>query len=160
MQSNNFFPVCEKQADADIDNEFIEIWFDNDFQNSETTLLFMKTFVELMEKGWAPNSISWCRFIDKAKVFFCKNSANEVLSGIVFVYNDAAREAWVLLSFTAPSMRKKGLNKLLFKHFEKYMKGKGAKSIAVHVHKDNKPRLIASQRNGMEIKFVQLIKEI
>lgn len=153
-------PVCDKIEIIKIGEEFLEVWYDSDFQNSEATLLFMKTHVELMEKNWAPNSLAWCDLVKDSKIVYCKNSDNRVVGGIVFYYIKSRREGYILLSFTDPLWRRKGLNKILFSHTEKYMKSKGAKCIAVSVHKENMPRLIASQKNGLEIKYVRLIKDI
>ena len=153
-------PVCEKRGDTIVDKEVLEIWYDSDFKNSEATLIFLKTFVELMEKGWTPLSLDWCSTVAGCKIFYCKNKNGQVVSGIVCFYIESARQGWVLLSFTDPLWRKKGLNKILFPYVEKYMKNRGAKSIAVSVHKENMPRLIASQKNGLEIKYVSLIKDI
>lgn len=157
---SDIIPICEKKDSITLDNIELEIWYDSDFKNSKTTLLFLKTFVELMEKGWTPLSLDWCSAVDKCKVFYCETKEKQVISAIVCFYTENNRQGWVLLSFTDPLWRKKGLNKILFSYVERYMKSKGAKSIAVSVHKENMPRLIASQKNGLEMKYVRLIKDI
>lgn len=153
-------PVCDRIEIIKIGEEFLEIWYDSDFQNSEATLLFMKTHVELMEKNWAPNSLAWCDLVKDSKIVYCKNSDNRVVGGIVFYYMKSRREGSILLSFTDPLWRRKGLNKILFSHTEKYMKNKGAKSISGNAHVGNTPRIKASRENGMELCYVKMIKEI
>ena len=151
-------PILEKKNTVTIDGEDFEIWYDSDFMNSETTLLFLKTMVEITEKGWCPSSLSWCLDIDKCKVFYCKNSNNEVVSGIVCFYSARNRTGWVLLSFTDLKYRQKGFNKLLFKYVESYFKSKGARQISVTVNRNNSPRLVASQKNGLSINYVLMNK--
>ena len=158
--SDDALPICEKKDTFELSDELYEVWYDSDFMNSEVTLLFLKTMIELMEKNWSPQSIAWCLDISRCKVFYCKNSTNQIVSGIVCFYIPSRRTGWILLSFTDPNYRKKGFNKILYKYVEKYFKSKGAKFISVIVNKDNSPRLIASQKNGLLIDYVHLTKRI
>ena len=157
---SDIVPICEKKDSITLDNIELEIWYDSDFKNSKTTLLFLKTFVELMEKGWTPLSLDWCSAVDKCKVFYCETKEKQVISAIVCFYTENNRQGWVLLSFTDPLWRKKGLNKILFPYVERYMKSKGAKSISGNAHVGNTPRIKASRENGMELCYVKMIKEI
>jgi len=152
--------ILEKKNTVTIDGEDFEIWYDSDFMNSETTLLFLKTMVEITEKGWCPSSLSWCLDIDKCKVFYCKNSNNEVVSGIVCFYSAKNRTGWILMTFTDPKHRQKGFNTILFNYVESYFKSKGAKRISASVNKNNSPRLIASLKNNRSIEYVILNKEL
>ena len=153
-------PIQEKKNTITIDGEDFEIWYDSDFMNSEATLLFMKSMVELMEKKWCPPSLSWCLDIDRCKVFYCKDTSNQVVSGIVCFYSARSRTGWILMIFTDSNYRQKGLNTLLFEYVEAYFKLKGAKHISARIHKDNIPRLTASLKNKRSFNYVISNKEL
>jgi GNAT superfamily N-acetyltransferase len=70
------------------------------------------------------------------------------------------KEGWIILSFTAPEYRGKGVNQLMHKYFEQIIKDKGGNKIASHVNVNNVSRIKAAQKVGFVPLYYRMNKFI
>ena len=153
--------VLEKKEDFLLDELFLEIWYDSDFLNNrDAAITFLNAYLDLMKKQIGPYSLSWLYSVIDSKVFYCKDKNNFIYSMIVIKYDNSTKTGKILLSFTDPSYRLKGLNRKLFTYVEKYFKSKGVLSFSAMIHSNNKGTIASSVKKGMFINFIEVSKII
>lgn len=149
--------LIEKAYDS-LGND-IEIWLSETLVNSEAMVLFLKTYTEIMEKGWATMYFPWGDS-NKYSVLYARDSGGNVIAGIAYEYRPLMKEGWILLSFTKTEFRGRHLNGILHDYFETMMRNKGALRLASHIHKDNLSALRSAEKVGRIPEYYRLQKDL
>jgi RimJ/RimL family protein N-acetyltransferase len=154
-------PLIDKKIADDVDSQgnALEIWHAEQLAGSRPFSLFLRTYAEISDSGFGSQYVSWADS-NKCNVVYCVNDAGEILGGIAFEYRQLMKEGWIILSFTSPAHRGKGINQLMHKHFESLVKNKGCNKIASHVSVKNIPRLKAAQKVGFVPQYYRMNKFI
>lgn len=143
--------------DVDAKGNNIVVWHGDQLANSKAMSMFLKTYAELLDKGFATEYMPWGES-NKFNVVYCTNEADEILGGIAYEYRALIREGWIVLSFTNPNYRGGRINSIMHRYFESSVKDRGGHKICSHVHIDNQSRLKAAERAGMKPQFYRMHK--
>jgi GNAT superfamily N-acetyltransferase len=150
-------PACDQivGTETDATGRELKISFTDVIAGSNAMTLFLKTYAEIIETGFAAPMVVWAD-VNKSHCVYATDSNNCVVGGIVFEYRPFARGGWITLSFTHPNERGKRINQLLHKYVVKFVKMRGGNHIASHVHVDNASRLKSSERVGLKPQFYRM----
>jgi hypothetical protein len=136
----------------------MELWYYDSLGGSPAMLPFLKTYVELMERGWASPHL-W-ENINNFNVICCIDEQGKVLAGIAFEYRPRLRQGWIILTFTDPNARGRHINQTLQGAVEEVIKARGGHSISSHIHKDNTSALKSAQRVGRTLEYFKTYKSL
>jgi GNAT superfamily N-acetyltransferase len=135
----------------------LSIHYSDSIANTPTVPLFLKVYAEIIEKGWSNPTFP---FTNKNNVVWASRSDSSIAGGICFEYIPNTQLGWIILSFTAPDERGKGINSILHPVFERIVKKMGATQISSLIHIDNESRLRSSAKVGFEPKFYRMYKKL
>jgi GNAT superfamily N-acetyltransferase len=154
-------PLVDKKIADDVDSQGknIEVWHAEQLAGSRPFSLFLRTYAEICDSGYGTQYVSWADS-NKCNVVYCINEAKEILGGIAFEYRQLMKEGWIILSFTSPAHRGKGINQIMHKYFEQIIKDRGGNRIASHVSVSNIPRIKAAQKVGFVPQYYRMNKII
>ena len=141
----------------DKNGDELTLHYSETIANTPALALFLKTYAEIVEKGWSNPNIP---FSNKNSVVWVERPDGTVAGGICFEYIPGTALGWIILSFTAPTERGKGINSLLHPAFEKVMKRMGATQIASLVHIENESRLKSTKKVGLEPQYYRMYKKL
>lgn len=125
--------------------------------NTPVVAIFLKIYAEIIEKGWSNPTIP---FTNRNSVVWAERPDRTVVGGICFEYDALINTGWIVLSFTDPAERGKGINGICHASFERILKKLGANKISSLVHVDNESRLRSAKKVGMEPQFYRMQKKI
>jgi GNAT superfamily N-acetyltransferase len=145
--------------DVDSQGNTLEIWHTEQLANSRPFSLFLRIYAEIADSGFGSQYVSWTD-ANKSNVVYCTNDKGSVMGGIAFEYRPMMKEGWIILSFTDPKYRGRGINQLMHKHFEQIIKDKGGNKIASHVNVNNVSRIKAAQKVGFVPQYYRMNKFI
>jgi hypothetical protein len=141
----------------DKNGDELALHYSESIANTPTVALFLKVYGEIVEKGWSNPTIP---FTNKNSVVWVERPDASVAGGICFEYVPSTSLGWIVLSFTAPEERGKGINSILHPQFERIVKRMGATQIASLVHIDNESRLRSSTKVGLEPQYYRMYKKL
>jgi GNAT superfamily N-acetyltransferase len=152
-------PIQERKIKDTVDKlgNPIELHWSLTLGGNECFTMVLDVYSELLKKGWANSDVV---FDNKNRIIYAKYPDGTIGGGIVFKYFEDLRTGWILLSFTAPDHRGKGINGLCHEFVENECKRLGAKSISSFVHIDNAPRLAAAKKVGLEPQYYRTYKKL
>jgi RimJ/RimL family protein N-acetyltransferase len=146
--------LCET---VDKTGEAVEIWYANKIGGTPALPLFLRVYAEIVEKGFAT---SLFMFSDNDQVVWAQRPNGKVIGGISFEYQPEKRCGFLVLSFTDPNERGKGINELCHSAYESQSKEHGAVFLQSIVHVDNTSRIKSAAKVGMMPKYLQMYKKI
>ncbi len=76
------------------------------------------------------------------------------------ILDDSYKTAWIVFSCVEDGFRRRGLYKMMHRHFEQIVRNAGSKRIASHVHVDNAVRQASCASVGMKPDFLRMEKNI
>jgi hypothetical protein len=114
-------------------------------------------YAELIDKDWAPASFP---FKPTNRVVWIQDPAGVVLAGIAYEYMAEQRNGYLVLSFTNPEYRGRGLNEICHNCYEADCKKLGAVILSSLVAVDNVSRIRSAEKVGMLPKFYRMQKNI
>lgn len=135
----------------------IEVWHSDTLQYTPVLPTFLRVWAELIEKGWALATFS---FKITNKVVWVQDAAGNVQGGIAYEYYPDQKMGWIVLSFTDPGFRGRGLNQICHEYFEADCKRLGAVMVSSLVAADNQSRVRSAAKVGMLPKFYRMHKDI
>ena len=141
----------------DKNGDVLALHYSESIANTPTLSLFLKVYAEIVEKGWSNPTIP---FSNKNSVVWVERPDSSVAGGICFEYVPSTSLGWIVLSFTAPEERGKGINSILHPAFERIVKRMGATQIASLVHIDNTSRLRSSEKVGLVPQYYRMYKKL
>lgn len=136
----------------------LEIWYSDTLGGSPAMVLFLKTYVELIERGWATPHL-W-NDANNFNVVYCADSNGKVLGGITFEFRPMLKQGWIILSFTDPDTRGRRINQIIHTEFEALVKARGGTSISSNVHINNRSRLQSANRVGLVPEYYKTYKSL
>lgn len=142
---------------TDKNGDELTIYFDDSIANTPVVSIFLKVYAEIIEKGWCNPTIP---FGNSNKVVWAQRPDGSIAGGICFEHNPSVKLVWIVLSFTTPEERGKGINGVCHTAFEKVAKNIGATQIASLVHIDNASRLRSSEKVGLKPQYYRMQKSI
>jgi RimJ/RimL family protein N-acetyltransferase len=161
MENTKHWFVEKRIADAvDHAGNSLTVWRSDQLGGTRAMPLFLNTYAELMQKGYATPHMSWADGNKLQVVYLFDELAQQVAGGIAFEYRPVSREGWIVLSFTDPAYRGRRINQLAHVHFEKAIQKLGGSKIASHVHVDNAARLKSAEKSGFKPEFYRMTKRI
>jgi GNAT superfamily N-acetyltransferase len=135
----------------------IEVWQSDTMQYTPVVAPFLKVWAELVDKGF---SLPTFAFKISNRVVWVQDTSGNVQGGIAYEYYPDQRMGWLVLSFTEPEFRGRGLNQICHEYYEADCKKLGAYMLSSLVEVNNKSRLASAAKVGMYPKFYRLHKEI
>jgi len=135
----------------------IEIWQSDTLQYTPTVPTFLKVYAELIEKNYALESFS---FKITNKVVWIQDSAGNVMAGIAYDFYQDTKVGWIVLSFTEPKYRGRGLNQICHNYFESECKKAGMVYLSSLVSVDNQSRIKSAAKVGLVPKWYRMYKPL
>jgi len=148
-----------KKIKDTVDNQgnVVELWYSESISYTPVLPLFLKTYAELIENNL---TLPVFGFKNTNTVTWAQDSQGNVLGGICYEYVPETKIGWLVLSFTAPEFRGRGINQLCHEIYEKDCKNHGATSLGSMVSTNNESRLKSAKKVGMLPTFYRLHKKI
>jgi RimJ/RimL family protein N-acetyltransferase len=137
--------------------ETVEIWYETTIVRSPVVPLFLRVYAEIVEKGFA---ISTFMFSNDDQIVWAQRPNGKVIGGISFEYQADKRCGFLVLSFTDPTERGKGINELCHTAYERQSKEQGAVCLQSMVHVDNLSRIKSAAKVGMTPRYLRMYKKI
>lgn len=119
--------------------------------------LMLKVYSELMDHNMASQSIT---FNNSSRIVWAERKDGTVVGGICYEYKSESRCGWLILSFTKPEERGKGINALVHKIYENDCKKLGATHLSSFVNLNNKSRLESLKSVGMIPQMYKTYKKL
>lgn len=135
----------------------VEVWFSENLQYTPVIPLFLKTWAELVEKNWALPTFA---FKTTNRVVWIQGTDGVVQAGIAYEYYPDQKSGWLVLSFTDPAYRGRGLNQLCHRYYEADCRRLGAVMLSGLISVDNKSALAAAAKTGRIPKFYRVHKDL
>lgn len=135
----------------------VEMWSSESIAGTPAVPLFLKTYAEIVEQQFA---IPYFMFKDSDKVVWAQRPDGTVIGGIAYEYQAVRRTGFLVLSFTDPKERGKGINVLCHIEYENHCKLLGATCLESLVHVENKNRIASAKKVGMLPKYYRMHKDI
>lgn len=157
----HFIGGCDEVVGSETDStgRQLNISFTDVVAGSPAMSLFLKTYAEIIDTGFASPLVVWAD-VNKSHCIYATDANNTVVGGIVFEFRQFARGGWITLSFTHPDNRGRRINQLLHKYVVEFVKLRGGDHIASHVHVDNASRLKSSERVGLKPQFYRMYQSL
>jgi hypothetical protein len=133
------------------------LYYRESIANTPVVAIFLKIYAEIIEKGWSNPTMP---FGNRNRVVWVERPGGAVVGGICFEYNALINTGWIVLSFTDPVERGKGINGICHASVERILKKLGATKISSLVHVDNESRLRSAKKVGMVPQFYRMSKNI
>jgi RimJ/RimL family protein N-acetyltransferase len=161
MENTRHWFVEKHIAEAvDHTGNSLTVWRCEHLGGTRAMPLFLSTYAELMQKGYASPHMSWTDGNKLQVVYLFDELAQQVAGGIAFEYRAVNREGWIVLSFTDPAYRGRRINQLAHQYFEEAIQQLGGNKIASHVHVTNEARLKSAEKSGFKPEFYRMTKRI
>ena len=109
--------------------------------------LFLKVYAEIIDKGFGLPRID---FNNDTRVVWAQYLDGKVAAGIAYEYQADKRCGWVVLSFTNPDDRGKGIHKMLHPLYEEDSRSLGATHLSSYVNVNNTVRLATLKSVGFQ----------
>lgn len=138
----------------------LTVWQCEQLGGTRAMPLFLSTYAELMQKGYATQHMSWIDGNKLQVVYLFDELTQQVAGGIAFEYRAVIREGWIVLSFTDPAYRGRRINQIAHQYFEESIRKLGGNKIASHVHVDNEARLKSAEKSGFKPELYRMAKRI
>lgn len=145
---------------TDVKGNTLSIWHTDCLgQELKIVRMYYQGIDFLLEKNWTYSQLDLVS--NKHKAIWAENSDGEPMGCIIYEYHHYNRQGWIALSFTDEKFRGRyGIYGILHREFEKEIIKLGGTSIASITHKDNRSRLRAGAREGMEPQLLRLYKDL
>lgn len=131
---------------ADRNNERVILYSSDNLSFTPVIPLMLRVHAEIVEKKF---SLPLITFNNSSRVVWAERENKKVIGGICYEYRPEARCGWLILSFTDPDERGKGINALVHELFESNCKKLGATHLSSYVHLNNKSRLESLKSVGL-----------
>ena len=135
----------------------VELWWSDQIANTPTVPLFLTVYAEIVAKGLAQPTFT---FENDNRVTWVQDIDGRVMGGICYKYVPDQQLGWLILSFTDPEFRGRGINELCHKVYEGDCKKLGAKQLGSLVALDNEARLKSAAKVGMTPMFYRMHKAL
>lgn len=126
----------------------IKIFYSDKLAFTPSYKLVLSTHLELVEKGLSPQMFD--QLNDFTNVVWAEDSHANVLGGIAFTLRTELNLGYIVLSFTDPKFRRRGINLICRIHVEQIVKEHGFFGITSFVHLDNKELLLSAEKNNFK----------
>jgi hypothetical protein len=118
---------------------------------------FLRNYAGLIDAG---HSNPFMFGTNKSKAVYIEVDG-QVAGHIVYdILDDSYKTAWIVFSCVEDGFRRRGLYKIMHRHFEQIVRNAGSKRIASHVHVDNTVRQASCASVGMKPDFLRMEKNI
>ncbi len=135
----------------------LTLYSSDSIANTPVVSLFLKVYAEIIDKGFANPNIP---FNNKCRVVWVERPDGKVAGGICFQHDQEAKLSWIILSFTSPDERGKGINGICHDQVEKVSKFIGATQLCSLVHIQNESRLKSAKKVGFEPQYYRMFKKL
>lgn len=140
----------------DSHGKVLEVFFQDSLTGCPAMSMFLKTYAELIDRGWAHPNMTWS---NKCRMIWAEHQ-EQVVGGICYEYASDTRLGWIILSFVDPAWRGRRINELLQTAIEEDLRRSGADRLGSLVHVDNQPRQKAAARTGLVPQFYRMNKTL
>lgn len=131
---------------VDKNNEKVILYSSHSLSFTPVIPLMLRVYAETVEKKFSLPGIT---FDNSSKVVWAERENKKVIGGICYEYREEIKCGWLLLSFTDPAERGKGINALVHELYESDCKKLGATHLSSCVHLHNKSRLESLKSVGL-----------
>jgi GNAT superfamily N-acetyltransferase len=119
--------------------------------------LMLRVHAEIVEKG---SALPMIPFNNNSKIAWAERPDGTVIGGICYEYIPETKCGWLILSFTSPEERGKGINALIHEIYESECRRLGATYLSSFVDLNNESRLNSLKSVGMIPKMYKTFKQI
>jgi GNAT superfamily N-acetyltransferase len=132
----------------------INIWHQENLNMCRALSLFLKVYAETIDEGFS-NSVPFHN--DNSRMVWAELNGI-VVGGICYEYKQSLNMGWIVLSFTDPQYRGRGINKILHEYMENDIKKLGGYRVCSYVSINNEKRLKAAEKVGLKPQFYRMQK--
>ena len=140
-----------------LNNESVTVFNSQSLAQTPPYKLAFRCFNELLEDDMA---IPAMPFRNTSSVLWIENFEKKVMGGIVYEIIADRQEGWILLSFTDPEFRNKGVNTACHKVLYKILQDKGMLSVGSTVSVKNASRIASAKKVGLEPLYYRMFKKL
>lgn len=140
----------------DSSGEELTIYWQDNLVNCPALSSFLRVYAELIDKEFTNPFISWN---NKNRIVWAENS-ERVVGGICYEFLQDSKIGWIILSFTDPDFRGRGINGLCHSIMEEDIKNLGGSRISSLVHIDNVSRQRSAEKVGLKPQFLRMNKDL
>ena len=141
---------------VDSSNEPCDLYACDSLIDCPALPLFLQTYAEIISKQWSNPTLSWS---NKSRMIWAEKNGT-VVGGICWDWLVEYRMAWIVLSFTDPAQRGRGINSIVHSVFEVEARKLGAVRISSLVHVDNISRQKSAEKVGLKPQFYRMNKSL
>lgn len=142
---------------TDKSGEVLDLWHSESLAFTPALPLFLKVYAEIIEKEL---SLPVMAFKNNNRVVWAENKDKVVVGGICYEFIPESKTGWLVLSFTHPLHRGKGINELCHELYEKDCISLGANNLGSMVDVQNESRIRSAEKVGMFPKFYRMYKKL
>lgn len=136
--------------------DILDVYFQKDLIMCPAFSSFLKVYAEIVDKGFSNPAVTW----DNNKRVIWAQKDGKIAGGICYEFQQVARIGWIVLSFTDPEFRGRGINEIIHNLMEVDIKKLGGDRICSLVHVDNVSRLRSAEKVGLKPQFYRMNKFI
>lgn len=136
--------------------EMMDIYWQGDLAMCPALSMFLKVYAETIDKGYSNPNVAWK---NSNRVVWAQKG-DRIVGGICYEYVQDVRMGWIVLSFTNPEQRGRGINEALHYVMEEDVKQLGGERISSLVHVDNVSRHKSAEKVGLKPQFYRMNKMI
>lgn len=144
-------------SEEDNQGNALNIYMQDNLNMCPALSLFLKVYAETIDTGFS-NSVPF--YGDKQRMVWAESESGEVMGGICYEYRQPVRMGWIVLSFTDPKYRGRGINEILHKYMENDIRELGGYRVCSYVSINNKSRLKAAEKVGLKPQFYRMNKNL
>ena len=133
---------------VDKNNEKLTIFQSDTLSHTPVIPLMLTTYADLLTNGWVNSVVP---FSNNNRVAWAQRDDGTVAGGICYEYRPDERCGWIILSFTAPTERCKGINSIVTEIVEADCKNLGAAYLSSYVNINNTPMLESLKATGRRL---------
>jgi hypothetical protein len=142
---------------TDKSGEALELWHSDSIAFTPALAPFLKVYAEIIEKSF---TLPVMAFKNSNRVVWAEDKDKVVVGGICYEYLAESKTGWLVLSFTDPMYRGRGINSLCHEIYEKDCIALGANNLSSVVDIDNESRIKSAAKVGMVPRFYRMYKKL
>ena len=142
---------------VDSTGEELELWHSESLAFTPALAPFLRVYAEIIEKNLTLPTMA---FKNSNRVTWAENKDGRVVGGICYELIPETATGWLVLSFTDPEFRGRGINELCHEIYEKDCVALGATNLGSVVSVNNESRIKSAAKVGMIPTFYRMYKNL
>ena len=151
--------MASRQIKTSVDTKgtSLKIYWTDSLGGSPVMPLFLRSYADVIEKGWANPYIAWS---NKNRAVWIETEDAKVIAGICYEFSPDNHMGWLVLSFVDEAYRGRRLYSLMREIVDEDLRKQGADRVCSLIHVDNESMLKSAERTGMRPQFYRMYKQL